>query len=171
MYYLPELYYFFDTDDFPLKKAIVVTAKTISQWSTTYEAKIMIPFKGKKEQIRKGTLPASPAERQKFVVELYEWIFANSELSDAFTLMLDKKFEHYDDTCCWVLDLTEDEFAELQKVWEEAGLPADLFYSEDKVIEIEKPLGPIARFFTKFGFSFTNTAIYSPKQWEARHIK
>lgn len=69
------------------------------------------------------------------------------------------KFEHHEDTCCWSLDLTEEEFKELQKQWKLNDLPQDLFYPEDKGMTIRKP-----GIWGKLGF----WEMYSAKEWEEK---
>ena len=128
MLYFPELYYFFDQKDFPLQRAVFVTAKEIAKYCTYYKAKLIVPQKGIKEKERQGLLPVE--EKDKFIEELMEWMFSNSLNLGLFTLTLDNleigkakekvaKFDHHDDTCCWVLNLSEDEFFKLQNVWKE----------------------------------------------------
>lgn len=168
MLYSPELFYFFDQKDTPLKKAVLVTAKEIAKYCTYYKAKLIVPKKGVKEKERQGLLPSAAEEKEKFAKELIEWIFSNSLNLGLFTLTLDNleigkdkervaKFDHHDDTCCWVLNLSKDEFLSLQNAWKNNDLPADLFFPEEqtKIVKAKGLLG-------WFGF----TKIYSPKRWE-----
>ena len=180
MFYFPELYYFFDQKDFPLQKAVFVTAKEIAKYCTYYKAKLIVPQKGIKEKERQGLLPVE--EKDKFIEELMEWMFSNSLNLGLFTLTLDNleigkakeevaKFDHHDDTCCWVLNLSEDEFFKLQNVWKENGLPEDLFYLEDKAIKVIIPDGFIGSFLARLGFTGETSKIYSPKRWEEKKEK
>lgn len=182
MLYLPELYYFFDQKDFPIKKAILVTAKKVSEWSIYYKAKLISPVKGLKDTERQGKLPSQSEEKQQFISNLLKWMISNSEANDLFALFLDDlaigqredkpaKFDHHDDTCCWLLNLTEQQFQELKTAWKDNGLPEDLFYKEGEEISITKPHGLIARFFIRLGFTLENNKIYSPKRWEEEKRK
>ncbi len=182
MLYLPELHYFFDQKDFPFEKAVLVTAKKVSESCGYYKTKLLSPRKGVKETERQGKLPSSTEEKHKFVENLIQWIFSNSVIPDLFALFLDEeeidqakdkpaKFDHHDDSCCWVMDLTEQQFQDLKNAWKDNGLPEDLFYPEGKEIKIMRPPGVIARFFLKLGFTFENSKIYSPKRWEEEKQK
>jgi len=157
-----------------------VTAKEIAKYCTYYKAKLIVPQKGVKEKERQGLLPVE--EKDKFIEELIGWIFSKSFDLGLFTLILDNleigkekeriaKFAHYDDTCCWVLNLTENEFIKLQNVWKENGLPEDLFYLEDKAIKVVIPDGFIGKFLARLGFTGETSKIYSPKRWEEKKQK
>lgn len=174
MFYLPELYYLQDQRDFPLHKAIEVTAVTVSRWCGYYEARLITPVSKDIVPIQKsGALPERIAERESFIRELVVWLFANSNPPDLFGLRLSDhpfsergsvtKFDHPDDTCCWVLKLSESEFGILQDVWQAHGLPTDLFYPDGKQICIPYPgKGWKARLLRAFG----GQRCYTPKQWE-----
>jgi hypothetical protein len=118
MLYLPELHYFFDQKDFPFEKAVLVTARKVSESCGYYKAKLISPLKGVKEMEHKGNLPSTTEEKHKFIESLIKWIFYNSVTQDLFALFLDDeeigkrkdkpaKFDHHDDSCCWVMNLTE----------------------------------------------------------------
>ncbi|MDO8561250.1 MAG: hypothetical protein Q7S05_00280 [bacterium] len=183
--YLPELYYFFDQKEFSTERtrAILVTAKKVSEWSTYYRAKLITPVKGLKDTERQGKLPLQSEEKHQFIDDLIKWIISNSvfPMNNLFTLFLDDseiqrkykhtKFAHPDDTCCWTMTLTEQQFQGLKTTWKDNRLPEDLFYKEGKEIRIVKPLGLIARFFGRLGFTFENSKSYSPKQWEKKQQK
>lgn len=182
MLYLSEPYYFFDKKRFPFKKAVLATAKKVSEFSWYYKARLISPLNGFKEIECQGNLPPTKEEKHKFIEDLIKWIFSNSATRDLFTLFLDDqeitqqrhktfKFDHPDDTCCWVLNLTEKEFQELKTSWKSNGLPEDLFYPEGKDIKIIKRPGLIKRLFNKFGFTFENVKIYSPKRWDKEKRK
>jgi hypothetical protein len=111
--------------------------------------------------------------REVFIADLVGWLFENSIIDDLFCLFLDSeptpkpgkvaKFDHHDDTCCWVLNLTETEFAHLQAVWRANGLPEDLFYPERAGLCIPYPgMGLKARLLRALGIQ----KCYTPKQWE-----
>lgn len=161
MIYHPELYYFFDTKDFPLERALLVTAKAVSKYCKEYSAELVVPQKGINDKSRAGELPKAKVDREILIDEIFDWIKDNSEFSDMFALFLYgsprnsnpeecDKFDHHDDTCCWALNLTDEEFKEVQAEWRKNDLPDDLFYNRD--LGIQK------------GWHY-----YSPKQWEARN--
>ncbi len=174
MLYLPELYYLQDRRDFPLEKAIEVTAVTVSRWCSAYQARLIAPLSKDIAPLQKsGALPEALVERERFVRELVAWIFANSNPPDLFGLLLGEhplsakdspaKFNHPDDTCCWVLNLSESEFAELQNVWQANDLPPDLFYPEGQQVCVPYPgKSWIARLLRAFG----GQKCFTPKQWE-----
>ncbi len=171
--YLPELYYLQDSKDFPFRQAVMVTAVTIAQWSARFYAKLLVPKSKQGVQERSGALPKGMQERESFVVGLVEWLFESSAIDELFCLLLDSepipnptkvaKFDHHDDTCCWVLNLTEEEFAQLQSSWVDHGLPEDLFYPEHLGLCMPRPGTSLkARLFRLLGVQ----KCYTPKQWE-----
>lgn len=181
MRYLPELYYFFDERDFPLEKAVLTTALEVSKYSKYYKAKLITPIKGLEEIEKVGILPEDEQERMKFVSEIIEWIFRSSSDKSLFTLLLsnfdlrldksfmngdDYKFGHFDDTCCWILNLEQIEFDKLKEAWTKNNLPTDLFYAEDQAVIYEKPIGLIGKLLKCIGFTVSNTQTFSPKEWE-----
>jgi hypothetical protein len=172
--YLPELYYFFDQPDFPLEHALSVTAQAVSRWCEYYHAHLIVPVAGAASRQRAGRLPRSLEERGPFVDDVLDWIFTHSEIQYLFTLYLDveplpvkgrtAKFDHHDDTCCWVLMLTAEEFEELQAAWKANGLPQDLFYPDGAGRTVPyRGDGRLASIAQRFGAN----RYYTPKQWEA----
>ncbi len=174
--YSAELFYFWDTPDFPFRRAVEVTAATVARWSTHYYAALLAPradCPGPRR--RHGPLPASPDARAAFVADLVRWLFQSSSVDDVFALMLHTqpvpdpsaaagaKFAHYDDTCCWTLSLTSDEFARLQDAWRAHGLPADLFYPADAEICVPYPG---TRWWARLLRLFKVQKCFTPKQWE-----
>lgn len=158
MIYQPELYYFYDGNSPKqafLMQAVLVTAETIGSFSENYKTRLISP-KGKIEsKERSGSLLGQSEEKILQTKTIVNWIFNESMLPDTFYLIIgydprDKeeiaKFDHHDDTDCWALNLTKEEFEKLQEAWEKSGLPTDLFYPEDKGIQ-EK------------------NHYYTPKQW------
>jgi len=101
---------------------------------------------------RSGRLPEDLEERDRFVAELVDWLFEDSAIEELFCLMLDDeplpsqgkaktaKFDHHDDTCCWALNLSEEEFAQVQSSWVEHNLPEDLFCPEHLRVREVRPL-------------------------------
>lgn len=177
MIYLPELYYLqCRNGGLPSQWAVRVTAVAISRWCTHFYAKIIVPKRGYEGPLeRQGLLPADVREREAFVSDVLDWLFGNSEVENVFGLLLDDgairpgrvaKFDHHDDTCCWALNLTEKEFAQLQAVWRANGLPEDLFYPEQLQICVPvQGTGWKARLLRALGAQ----KCYSPKEWQAQH--
>jgi len=175
MRYLPDLFYFFDQADFPLRHAVLITATTVSQWCTYFHAKILAPKHPAWGELEKsGHLPTEIRERQVFVAGVVNWLFENSVIEDLFFLRLNDaplsthiqsaKFDHPDDTCCWVLDLIEAEFAQVQAAWKANGLPEDLFYPEDAHRCVPFPgTGWKAALLRALGVQ----KCYTPRQWKA----
>lgn len=148
MIYDADLYYFFDTKDFPFDKAFLVTAKAISTFCNYYYVEIAYPVKGYQgEKLKIGKLPSSQKEKESFIEELYTWqktntdpaigylypFFIDPQEMKAEGILKEKvglaKFAHQEcDACCWWLNLTENEFKIVQKTWKKNGLPSDLFY-------------------------------------------
>ena len=125
---------------------------------------------------KEGKLPSDKKEKDIFIQNIIEWIFDKSDLEDMFLLFLggksvltDKstsvKFDHHDDTCCWVLNLTEKEFRQLKNNLKKNNLPEDLFYESSKGKCIpNKPKTLTGFFFHSLGFR--RSKYYTPKQWE-----
>ena len=179
MHYLPELYYLQDQKDFPLQKAVQVTAAAVGLWCDFFYAKIIMPKSKLLPSVDKqGQLPKYAGDREIFIVDLVNWLFENSLATGLFTLFLDDeptpkrdkvaKFDHHDDTCCWVLNLTETEFSQLQSVWRENDLPEDLFYPEQAGLCIPYPgSGFKAKLWRALGVLKT----YTPKQYQEEEKK
>src|SRR3989338_7665697 len=178
MHYLPELYYFFDSKEIRGKNfqnLIIVIAKNVAQYCNCYSAKLLSPRKGVREIKKGGSLPTDRKEKEIFLEGLLKWIFDNSESIDLFSLFLQNgpihtnrqgviKFDHHDDTCCWILHLSGQEFKQLQKDLRKNNMPEDLFYEESEGKSIStKPGTFIRKFFRVLGF--TSRKYYTPKQW------
>ena len=171
MIYSPELYYFFDTPEFDLTKAVRITAEKVAEWSFGFEAELLAPKKGVVEKRKSGRLSADSVERKKQINESLDWIAEHSIVKDLFKLILssqeirDKEpnlFDHHDDTCCWCLNISVEEFSELQKTWQENDLPVDLFYSVD-----EAKCVPSTGFL---GRLLGATKCYTPLRWKNEQI-
>jgi hypothetical protein len=179
MHYLPELYYFEDQKDFPFQKAVQVTAVAVSRWSSHYSAELIVPKSKRISQVKKnGALPLDVQAKETFVAETVNWLFENSLTRDLFALFLDDesipgrskvaKFDHHDDTCCWALNLSASEFAELQSIWRANNLPEDLFYPQQDGISVEiTGTGLKGRLLRALGA----TKGYTPKRWEREQKK
>lgn len=175
MRYLAELYYLQDQKALPLAKAVRVTATAVAQWCDYFYAKIIAPTTKQVKPLEKsGSLPKNLQEKEAFVTELLQWLLENSITDELFCLLLDDqpvpqagriaRFDHHDDTCCWVLNLSDDEFYELQITWREQGLPEDLFYPEWQTLCVPYPgEGMKARLLRALGVQ----KCYTPKQWES----
>ena len=174
MHYLPELHYLQEQRDFPFRQALLITATTVSRWCAYFHARIIAPKAGYAGPLEKsGPLPEDIPRREALVADLVSWLLDNSAVDDLFSLFLDDeptpqpgkvaKFDHHDDTCCWVLNLTEAEFAHLQAAWKAHGLPEALFYPEQDGLCIPYPgTGLKARLLRALGVQ----KCYTPKQWE-----
>ncbi|RME44013.1 MAG: hypothetical protein D6791_14175 [Chloroflexi bacterium] len=174
MRYLPELYYLQDRPDFPLRHAIQVTATGVALWCDYYLARVIAPREPRPAPGEKhGRLPSSPVEKEAVVGDLLRWLWDSSEVEDLFCLLLDdrplprprpcSRFDHHDDTCCWVLDLTAEQFAILQQRWREHGLPADLFYPEREMRCVPWP-GERKR--DRALRALGAQKCYTPRQWQ-----
>ncbi len=174
MIYAAELFYLQDQQDVPFQRAVLVTAKTVAQWCTHFQAKLLSHSKAYKGLTEKqGVLPAEPLEKQVFVTELIQWIFAYSEVQDLFFLLLDNepmprigrvaKFDHHDDTCCWFLNLDLKEFTVLQEVWGRNNLPLNLFYPQEETICVPYPGNNLkSKVLRLLGVQ----RCYTPMQWQ-----
>jgi hypothetical protein len=175
MRYLAELYCLQDQKDFPFRQAVRVTATAIGRWSSHFYAKVLAPISKQIDLVEKsGPLPEDAQEKEAAVAETLDWLFENSFTDELFCLLLDDepvpqpgkmaKFDHHDEPCCWELDLSESEFAELQSIWRANGLPEDLFFPEQSGLCIPYPgRGWKARLLRALGA----TRCYTPKQWES----
>jgi hypothetical protein len=150
MRYLAEIYYLQDQRGFPFRKAVTVTATVVARWCDYFYAKIIAPTTKRVKLLeRSGSLPSGIQEKEAFVAELLKWLFEHSITDELFCLLMDdkpvpqagivSKFDHHDDTCCWVLNLDDNQFSELQTRWREQGLPEDLFYPEWQVSCVPYP--------------------------------
>lgn len=175
MLYAAELFYWQEQRDFPFQKAVLVTASTVAQWCTHFRARLLAPRGRLATGEKWGALPTVPAERAAFVAELVCWIFAHSLVEELFYLLIDDepvpqagrvaKFDHHDDTCCWLLNLTGSEFVALQDAWRDNGLPPDLFYPEQEMVCIPYPGRSLkSRVLRLLGAQ----KCYTPLQWRTR---
>jgi len=174
MRYLPELYYLQDYKEVPLPKAVIVTATFTAKWCDYFYAKILAPrTKRLRSWERYGSLPANLQQKELFVTNLLHWLFENSFTDELFCLRLDDKpvsrtsivakFDHPDDTGCWTLNLSDDQFAALQDHWRKQELPEDLFYPETNALCIPYPgTGIKSRLLRVLGIQ----KCYTPKQWQ-----
>lgn len=175
MIYLAELHYLQDHEHFPFQKAVTVTAVTVAQWCTHYYARLIAPAVKSPDLVteKQGRLPTDPQDKRAFVADCVRWLIDHSLVPDLFCLLLDSdavprsgrvaKFDHHDDTCCWVLNLSEHEFIALQSAWKANGLPEDLFYSEGREVCVPWPGTSLkARLLRTLGVQ----KCYTPRQWE-----
>lgn len=172
MIYSSDNFYFINNKKFPIEKTILVTTKTISKWCRYYKVGLIFAKKGFRNLQKSGKLPENSNEKEVFIEDIFRWIYQRSDFKDSFTLFLDSKpigvnrlakFDHHDDSCCWFLNLSENEFNELQEIWKNNNLPIDLFYPSDQSICVI-PGGQDWRSKLKrfFGWQYC----FSPKQWE-----
>lgn len=179
MIYAAELFYLQDQRDFPFQKAVLVTAKTVAQWCSYFQARLLShsrTYRGLTE--KQGMLPTNPLDKQAFITELVQWIFAYSEIQELFFLLLDKKppphtekvatFDHHDDTCCWFLSLDPEEFVMLQEAWRRNDLPLDLFYPQEETICLPYPGSNLKSKVLRF---LGVQRCYTPLQWQDFYMK
>lgn len=116
------------------EKTATVTALEVLRWSDRYsfgETPWWL-FGG-----RRWYTDMSRASRE--IAKYLEQVFALAKKKkdeQLFCLFLHNKkpepeegcmFDHHDDSCCWVLNVTSEQYRILQKAWTKAGLPEDLF--------------------------------------------
>ena len=171
MLYIYEPYYFHKAG-FNFLNALRVTTQAIARWCDWYEAQLLTPKKGIKDEIKSGMLPIEFEERIKFIDNLILWLTNNSDMANETRLFMDAnpiqpehKFSYYD-SAQWNLKLSPDEFLKLQQTWKDNGLPENLFYPAEKALRLLKPLGFVGKFMTSLGFTWQSFELYSPKQWE-----
>lgn len=172
--YFPELRYCQEKKGFPFRQAVLITATTVSRWCTHFYARVIAPKTKASTPLEKsGLLPEDISRREAFVADVVNWLLDNSAIDELFCLLLDHeatpqpgkvaKFDHHDDTCCWVLNLTPTEFAYLQATWKAKGLPEDLFYPEQEGLCIlYTGTGWKAKLLRALGVR----RYYTPKQWK-----
>lgn len=139
MIYNFETYY---SDKIDYIKVVKIVASYTASFCELFEAGIIAPKKKYKGiRNKSGQLPVD--NKDEFLSETIDWIIENSEFNDLFKLFLynnpisptePRIFDHHDDTCCWVLNLTNDQFIELKNVLLSNNLPEDLFYEPSKLI-------------------------------------
>lgn len=173
MLYAFGLFYMQDRKSFPFQKSVLVTAKTVAQWCTHFRARLLAPSKKDIAQERQGVLPTDLLEKEAFVAELVQWIFANSLFDDLFYLLMDNepiqqankvaKFAYYDTYHSWLLNLTDSEFGLLQEAWVTNGLPANLFYPEQETVCVPYPGNSLkAKVLRWLGVQ----TCFTPMQWQ-----
>lgn len=174
MRYLAELHYF-EQADFPVCKAVLVTAIAVAQGCRHCYARILAPrTPSLPTKTRSGVLPADPRAKEAFVADLVGWLFEHPRFEDPFCLLLNDtplprrdgvaRFDHHDHTSSWVLNLSAEAFAALQERWQAEGLPTDLFYPEDQTRCVPYPgRGSWPTLWHRLGAQ----KCYTPKQWEA----
>lgn len=176
MLYAAELFYLQDRHDVPFQEAVLVTATTVAQWCTHFRARLLSYPKGYTDVTEEaGRLPLEAADKERFVAGLVTWLFEHSTVKELFYLLLDDRpvpqkeriarFQHPDDTCCWLLNLAEDEFAMLQEAWRRNGLPADLFYPAQAMRCIPYPGRSLK---SKLWRALGVKRCYTPLQWQTR---
>ena len=150
--------YYKGTVDF--KKIVLITANYCATFTKSYTAKLLTPQKGVKENVRTGEL------QKNSIPELLRWITQNSTTTDTYKLLLYKHFPIeknespifcYYESCCWYMDLSDEQFKELKKILHKEGLPEDLFHLRDQTVCV-----PSKGFWGWLGIK----KCYSPKQWQ-----
>lgn len=159
--------YLFDTyykDKIDFVAALKAAAWYCAKIANYYEAEIIMPKKEfTSEKSINGYLER---QNENHVINIIDWLHANSDSDELFKLLIynlpTKKdepmvFDHHDDTCCWALNLSEDQFIGLQQELITNHLPEDLFFESSKVVCV-KPGGIM-------GF-LGLTRCYTPKEYE-----
>lgn len=156
--------YYLNKVDFA--KLVTVAASFVSTKTEFYNAELTLPAdRTIAEKVRQGALPEE--KREEFIKHLVDWLIKNSLNQELFKLMLYNEpasssepmpFDHHDDSCCWVLNLSESDFEEFKLFLESHSLPVDLFYksTESVLVKNKGILGIL-------GFQKS----YTPKEYEA----
>ncbi len=147
MIYSPQAKYFAQTD-FDFDKALKITASFLGLECNYYRAQLLVPKRGTVDTKKEGEMP--PTRKGEFISQLVDWKTMYSRDEKVFSLFLDEgqiaeeqianrkipKFAYFQNVSSWFLNLSESEFAELQKQLQKNGLPNDLFVLVD--LESEK---------------------------------
>lgn len=138
--YLAEPFHWND-GDFPRAMARRVTVLGVARWVRFYEAHLLAPRRHcRRRRVRRGALPTAVAARAPALDALLRWLEDCSQV-DTFRLLLgersdtltqDPLFARWEEDIETTLCLTPARFAALRKVWQEAGLPPDLFALADE---------------------------------------
>ena len=134
--------YFLDTEyleEYTFPDILRVTLLSLLKDKDQYDAKIICPKNNNDELSKSGIINDDIEE---FAQNILKWIFDNSIIEQLFYLNVYRKeksnkriiFEHDDDTCCWFLDLSEDEFTIFKSNLHKLEFPIDLFYKESELI-------------------------------------
>jgi hypothetical protein len=174
MIYLADTFYWHDPN-FPAMEALRVTATTVGKWCRYYDARLLAPRKCDSAEVNRwGRLPDAPGDRVAFIGSLLEWLERCSVVW-TFRLVMDDSpieketledptFALYDELGALELNLTREEFADLQAAWRAAGLPDDLLAPAGEFFCIPWPgEGLFARLLRVLGVQ----KCYSPR--EAMH--
>jgi len=168
-YYLPELYYIYDTEQVPLPVVQSVTAQCVVQWADRCVAVLpdyyVDSVLAQPGTVREGTLPETLAAR----LTLLDELFTTAERTHPpGSLRLElKSANHYvqlQDGLLPVLVLTPGQFAAFQACLGAHGLPQDLYYPASAQQEFVEPVathGGIVRMLQR----------YTPKRAELRPLE
>lgn len=167
MIYLPERYYF-KQSDFPLLKSLTVIAKALVPLCTYYVATLKVPKKGQKDLEKKGRL--SDSNKEKFIENTIIWLSENTDTTfpNLFNLDLSEYEEisgekvpkftfHGIDS--FAVNISEEEFDLVQEKLIENNLPEDVLYEESRQVCIPE-------YFGIFGKFFNIKKCFSPKEWK-----
>jgi len=145
-YYLPEVYYFFDSKQVPLDAAIRVTAICVAQWSDRFSIPAASSQASATESKRdypgrEGELPMPIHERQQAVQALIDWLTqTRGPLGLDLDLFAGDQAILFQDGVLFQLALSPQQFAQLQDCWQTHGLPRDLFYPASQQREVNEPV-------------------------------
>lgn len=165
-WYLPERFYFAGPASVPLGDASRVTVQCVARWADRYTAYSTIAKDMPDDaQRRGGQLPLDSEARTALVNEIFAWFeqhgvpwyvaAVNLDLGDQPLL------DAHDDIP-GVLALMPEQFVELQRTWEQHGLPHDLYYLAREQRTVIEPTilldGGVARTYQR----------YTPLEWAHR---
>ena len=134
--------YFLDTaylEEYTFPDILKVTLLSLLKDKDQYDAKIICP-KNNRDELSKSGIINNDIEA--FTQNILKWIFDNSIIEQLFYLLIYRNessnkriiFEHDDDTCCWFLDLSEEEFANFKSNLHKLKFPIDLFYNKSELV-------------------------------------
>ncbi len=166
-YYLPEVFYFFDSKEVAVDVAMRVTAACVVQWCDRYLVPATSSQRSRAESKRdypgrEGPLPPTVPERRQILQELFDWLVqTRGPLGLDVDLFDGEEAILYQEGVLFGLTLTSPQFAELQDWWEAHGLPRDLFYPSAQQREVVEPVAWL-------GSVVQMTQRYTPHRWATR---
>lgn len=134
--------YFLDTaylEDYKFPDIIKVTLLALIKEKDEYEGRIICPKNKNIELIKSGVIND---DIEAFTQNILKWIFDSSIIEELFYLCIFREgklnkrtiFKHDDDTCCWFLDLSENEYTKFCANLKNLNYPIDLFYKKSELI-------------------------------------
>ena len=163
--YLPEDHYFLDSPGFPARYAVEITVTILASWADEYEVGIA----GSVREL-KGNLVGGPEVHRAEMARVFQWLAdqakANGvaeDLSKWEVIVLEHEIWLLDahEGLPGLLELTPQQYAQLQSEWVAKGLPADLYYPETAGRPVVEPIQ------TRLGI-VRMSQWYSPLRWQRR---